>query len=200
MRDQARQAYREGILLAAERVFAQRGFGVSRMSDVADEAGLAIGTLYNYFDNKAELFTSLMELRGEQFFAELQGAADSSDDPRQRLVAMVRASLVHIELHKATYMVLVEAAAVNDSEIRRLCGETAEHRFTRIAALYERVFAELPLAVAGVSRADVAAMLTGAMHGMIRSWTLLGGKGSLSDKAEGIVDVFLEGMVPREVP
>ena len=50
---------REQILGAAVRVFAQRGFHACRVSDIADEAGVAHGLLYHYFSSKDELLDTI---------------------------------------------------------------------------------------------------------------------------------------------
>ena len=47
------------ILDAAVRVFARRGFHHCRVSDVADEAGVAYGLVYHYFDSKEEILNTL---------------------------------------------------------------------------------------------------------------------------------------------
>ena len=50
---------RREILAAAEKVFSARGYAAARVDDVAAEAGLAKGSLYNYFRSKQELFTQV---------------------------------------------------------------------------------------------------------------------------------------------
>ena len=72
LRAQARELYRDAILAAAELVFARFGFAGTRMADVASEAGLATGTLYNYFANRDELLSSLIERRSEELLAVVQ--------------------------------------------------------------------------------------------------------------------------------
>ena len=47
------------ILDAAIRVFARQGFHACRVSDVADEAGVAYGLVYHYFDSKEEILNTL---------------------------------------------------------------------------------------------------------------------------------------------
>ncbi len=47
------------ILDAAIRVFARRGFHHCRVSDVADEAGVAYGLVYHYFESKEEILNTL---------------------------------------------------------------------------------------------------------------------------------------------
>jgi len=56
-----RAAARPGeILDAALTVFVTKGFAATRLDDVAAEAGISKGTLYLYFDNKAELFKEVI--------------------------------------------------------------------------------------------------------------------------------------------
>jgi TetR/AcrR family transcriptional regulator, fatty acid metabolism regulator protein len=50
---------RRVILDAAIHVFARRGFHHCRVSDVADEAGVAYGLVYHYFDSKEEILNTL---------------------------------------------------------------------------------------------------------------------------------------------
>jgi len=50
---------RRVILDAAVRVFARQGFHACRVSDIADEAGVAYGLLYHYFSSKDEVLDTL---------------------------------------------------------------------------------------------------------------------------------------------
>lgn len=51
----------ERIFNAALKLFAERGYNKVNMKMVAKEAGIAVGTLYNYFPNKLGLFLSVLE-------------------------------------------------------------------------------------------------------------------------------------------
>jgi len=52
---------RERILLSALRIFSERGFYHSKISEIAKEAGVADGTIYLYFKNKEDLLISIFE-------------------------------------------------------------------------------------------------------------------------------------------
>jgi len=54
-KEREKQLRREEIVLAAEKVFFSKGFDLSTMDDIADEAELSKGTLYLYFKNKEDL-------------------------------------------------------------------------------------------------------------------------------------------------
>jgi AcrR family transcriptional regulator len=49
----------ERILVAAAHVFDERGYGATTTNDIADEAGVAIGSLYQYFPNKDAILIEL---------------------------------------------------------------------------------------------------------------------------------------------
>ena len=58
-------ARREQILDAATTVFAEKGFHRATIKEVARAAGVADGTIYNYFENKAALLLGLLERLNE---------------------------------------------------------------------------------------------------------------------------------------
>ena len=70
---------RRQILDAAVRVFARQGFHATRVSDIADEAGVAYGLVYHYFRSKDEV---LNELFVERWSLLLVG--DRGGRPRRR--------------------------------------------------------------------------------------------------------------------
>ena len=51
-----KDAKREAILKAAQKVFSRKGFNNARIDDVAREAGIGKGTVYEYFASKDDLF------------------------------------------------------------------------------------------------------------------------------------------------
>lgn len=53
----------EKILKAAEKVFAKKGFFPTRIDDIAEEAGVAKGTIYLYFPDKQSIYVSLLDNR-----------------------------------------------------------------------------------------------------------------------------------------
>ncbi|MDX9787496.1 MAG: TetR/AcrR family transcriptional regulator [Desulfobacterales bacterium] len=57
-KERERERRRQQIIVAAKRVFSEKGFTRARMEDIANEAELAPATLYIYFKNKEELFAS----------------------------------------------------------------------------------------------------------------------------------------------
>jgi AcrR family transcriptional regulator len=61
VRDLLVSARREQILEAATRVFAEKGFRRATTREVAREAGVSEGTIYNYFEDKDALLIAIMD-------------------------------------------------------------------------------------------------------------------------------------------
>lgn len=61
----AKAARREEILDAARKVFAERGFKGTTIADIAEEAGIALGTIYLYFASKDDVFAALNQRLNE---------------------------------------------------------------------------------------------------------------------------------------
>ncbi len=86
-----RQTRTEQILDAARQRFAKQGFHATRMSDIAQAAGVSQGTLYHYFNSKDELFMALLftwSERLEKVVKELPETALSAGD-KLRLMSQV---------------------------------------------------------------------------------------------------------------
>jgi TetR/AcrR family fatty acid metabolism transcriptional regulator len=81
------------ILDAAIRVFARRGFHSCRVSDVADEAGVAYGLVYHYFDSKEEILNTLFTERW-QLMLDAIVAIDRRDDQSAREKLYLVASFI----------------------------------------------------------------------------------------------------------
>jgi AcrR family transcriptional regulator len=65
LKDKSNSLRRTHILDAAIKVFAEKGFHAATIKDVAAEAGVADGTIYNYFENKLALLMGVLDPRGD---------------------------------------------------------------------------------------------------------------------------------------
>ena len=50
---------RQAIIEAARNIFAMKGYEDTTIAEIAEEAGVAVGTVYLYFHNKREIYTSV---------------------------------------------------------------------------------------------------------------------------------------------
>jgi len=109
-----RERRRQQIIVAAKRIFSQKGFAKSTMEDIAREAELSPGTLYLYFKNKDELYASL-SLRILQYLnlrlEDLKGRQNL--EPRQKINALKEALY---DVYQFDPMVLISMFHLQSSE------------------------------------------------------------------------------------
>ncbi len=91
--------YRQLILEAAERIFADKGFDDAKMEEIAAESGLSLGTLYSVFHGKAELFRAVHDVRDAEVLQRAVDGARGLTSPLDMLRAGVRAYVEFFAAH-----------------------------------------------------------------------------------------------------
>jgi AcrR family transcriptional regulator len=195
LREEARGTYREAILQAAERVFTRAGFYTTRMADIAREAGVGVGTLYNYFESKELIFSEIIAARHGEFKSAVEAAA-TADDPIERLRQIVRGSLVYLDDHGGLYAVFMERGAIGESDVERLVSDKAARGYTEFLELLEKTVRAAIRAKKLRSDLDarfLVSVLSGAMNGATYAWFKRGRKGRLSAIMDELMELFLHG-------
>jgi len=85
VREKAKAMYREAVLKAAEQVFTEDGIRGARMRDIAKQAGVSVGTVYNHFSQKEEIVTALVAEHERQCY---RAFAAQPGDPEDFVGAM----------------------------------------------------------------------------------------------------------------
>jgi AcrR family transcriptional regulator len=100
LRDRMREEVARAILEAAERVFGEEGF-TARLDQVADQAGVAVGTLYNHFEDREALVAALSRSRREALVARIDAALEAAEGKpfEAQLASFVAAMGEHSRVH-----------------------------------------------------------------------------------------------------
>jgi TetR/AcrR family fatty acid metabolism transcriptional regulator len=104
------------ILDSAIHVFAEQGFHHCRVSDVADEAGVAYGLVYHYFDSKEEILNQLFTERW-QLMLDAITEIDSQRVPARDKLYMVASFIIDSYRHEPQLMkvIIVEVTRAANS-------------------------------------------------------------------------------------
>ena len=84
------------IRQSALRLFATRGYEATGIRDVARDAGLSLSTIYHYVDSKEDLLLAIATAAMGDLRAAAEEALAGATNPRERLVALVKA---HVTIH-----------------------------------------------------------------------------------------------------
>jgi TetR/AcrR family transcriptional regulator, fatty acid metabolism regulator protein len=84
---------RQQILAAAVKVFAEKGFHASRVGDIAEEAGIAYGLVYHYFQSKEDLLETIFRTTWTEMLARVR-EVEEAGVPAAEAVRQVTALLL----------------------------------------------------------------------------------------------------------
>ncbi|MBA3436729.1 MAG: TetR/AcrR family transcriptional regulator [Thermoleophilaceae bacterium] len=128
---------RRMILDAAVTVFARQGFHHCRVSEVADEAGVAYGLVYHYFDSKEEILNQLF-LERWQIMLDAIAEIDRQEVGVRDKLYMVASFIIDSYCHEPDLMkvIIVEVTRAANS-FGRLHLEKIREAYGGIAAIVE---------------------------------------------------------------
>ena len=151
------------------RVFARKGFHTSRVGDIAEEAGVAHGLLYHYFDSKDELLETIFHDTWTDLLAAMQDVEESGVPAREQLRGVAAILLRSWRRDPDLVRVLVREVA-RSPQLQEQLAEVGE-AFAAIQRMIERGQAD------GDFRADLDARLAsfvfyGALEETLTGWVL----------------------------
>jgi len=110
-REREKQHHRDEIVPAAERVFVRKGYQSATMEEIAQEAEFAVGTIYNFFKGKDELYFQILLRGAEQFISAMEKEVMNGSDPTEALSALIRLRLETFEEHRGFFRVILERSS-----------------------------------------------------------------------------------------
>lgn len=186
---------KDGIYEAAVRVLMEHGTEGLTMDRVAEAAGVAKGSLYNYFKSKRELVQFIHEKTIEpakDFVAEMQEAAMPA---AEKLEALVRMWLEHFTTNRGIFDFLFNDPRTREAiEERKLSSRTEAAEELKV--IFDQGIADGDFRPVDSSR--VAELFVGAVIVSIEQQLILGEERSAEESAAMVIDLFLNGLAPRQ--
>ena len=190
---------RRQILDAAIRVFARQGFHSTRVSDIADEAGVAYGLVYHYFRSKDEVLNELFSERWSLLLAAIEETDGSAETPRDKLGA-VAAFIIESYRHDPELMKVIIV------EVTRAANSFGRTHLPEIRQAYESIAKIVADGQeAGAFRDDIdpnfASMsFYGAIEQLLSGWIfdlIPSGSQDFDRAADLVVGTICDGLEPR---
>jgi TetR/AcrR family transcriptional regulator, fatty acid metabolism regulator protein len=157
------------ILDAAIRVFARRGFHHCRVSDVADEAGVAYGLVYHYFDSKEEILNTLFLERWQVMLDAIAEIDRRQLSAREKLY-MVASFIIDSYRHDPDLMkVIIVEVTRSAHSFGRLHLDKIREAYESIASIVETARAEGSFK-SDIPSAFAAMCFYGAIEQLLSGW------------------------------
>ena len=187
LRSQLRESVSTAILEAAEDLIAAKGLAGAPLLQIAKRAGVAVGTLYNYFEDREALIHALFEMRRATLRPQLRVALGKGGDLpfEQRLRGFLRDMFAVYESHRKFIKVVIET-----EHLKLTPSTTAQDIRTAFEELFKAGVKEKAIAA---NRAELLSIVIG---GAIKSLVLerIRGNTKLSAAdADALVDIVLDG-------
>ena len=195
-RSAAQEERRRQILDAAVRAFAKKGYHACRVSDIAEEAGVAYGLVYHYFESKDAVLESIFREMWGMMVAAINAIEEIEESPREQLRKSCAIVLRTWRDYPDVVRVLVREVARSGEQLQREVEEIA-HAFEAIQRIVERGQKEK------VFRDDVSPHLAawivyGALEEILTGWVLgrlPGEDDDLREAERAVVGILCDGLV-----
>jgi TetR/AcrR family fatty acid metabolism transcriptional regulator len=190
-----REQKRQRILRAAIDVFASKGYFAARMTDVAEAAQVADGTLYLYFEGKEHLLMSIFDSVLGRFIERLDEEIAKIDDPGKKLSIMVR---LHLETLGRDHA-LAHVLQIETRHSRRFMSLFTRGKLGEYLNRVRDIIVEGQ--ESGVFRGDISPGLAtnlvfGAVDEIVMSWLLAERPGDLVRHHRPLVRMLTDGIAP----
>jgi len=182
------------ILQAAIKVFAQKGFFSARISDIANEAKVADGTIYLYFNNKYDILISIFEEEIGKIILEIKNLIEQEEDPRRMLEIFAMQHMQMVKNRKD----LAEVLQMELRQSNKFMREYRNTKFIEYVDIISRIIRkgqELKIFRPDVMPGVAKRAMFGALDETARLWILSpDNQYTVEEAAKQISSIFLAGM------
>lgn len=184
------------ILDAATRVFAREGFHNAKIGDVAEEAGVAHGTVYLYFGGKDDLLISIFRENLQELVEYVSSEIEKEANAEAKLRRMISLQIELIETNSE----LAELMLVEFPQTGKFLSNSVVNDLAAYIDMIANILKEGVAEGAFDDSMDVnmvATVIYSGIQGIATRWILEEMKYPLKKVANEISEVFLSGIKPR---
>jgi TetR/AcrR family fatty acid metabolism transcriptional regulator len=190
------------ILDAALRTFVQRGYPETKVAEIASEAGVAEGTLYNYFPSKEDLLLALFDEKWGRIIDDIKKKLTHVDNPNDQLKVIFSSVVKMFKKNRH----LAELFMIDIKQSSIFLNNYTINRIVEFIDIIEEILKEGKRK--GIYRKDLDTRVTkmiifGAAQGILLSWVLSESKAirnqtfkfSLFRAARTLKEIFKSGLI-----
>ena len=190
------------IIHAAVKVFSEKGMVKAKMADIALEAGIGKGTIYEYFRSKEEVFASGFQMFFQGMENQIESALSSTTDPVEQLKLLINLSFKSFLQHGSDLAMIMmdfwaegirnkDEKILNSIDLRQIYHEFRIMIQSIINnGIEQGVFRQ-------VDTHNVAALLIGALDGIMLQWIMDQKVIDLEKITDSVIDNFLYGLYKK---
>lgn len=183
---------RARLIAAAGALFSRLGFHDTTVEMVAQEAGLAKGTVYRYFKNKDQLFKEVIAAKEEELATAVRHAASPADDFFTAVAKYLAVYFSFVERDMRLYRLITREGPSDQVDPRALLPTKALIRLPGLKHKALRAFKGG--LIRGLDFNTVLHGIMGLVDGVIQRWLMEGGSFRLMDELEAALTTVFFGL------
>lgn len=192
-------ATRDSILDAAEQLFVEQGVSRTTLQHIATAAGVTRGAIYWHFDDKAALFSAMMDRATLPLEAELQlldqsESADPLADLRDYVLAVLRRTVEDPGARRVFEIATLKVEFVDEMDAVRVRRQRSLSNWMARAERRIRLAADQGLIKGSVDPRTLALAMWTMIDGLIRSWMFDPNSFDLLQLGQCVIDPYIEGL------
>jgi TetR/AcrR family transcriptional regulator len=199
-KERERLAHRREILEAAERVFARNGHRGSTVEQIAQEAEFAVGTLYNFFKSKEELYEEVLASLVEEALALFRDRVLGEADPLKAVEALIELRVALLDEHKGFARVVFQTPMAEHGDaslaLPARCLALIEEAQTAFAQVLGRGIAAGVFVDIGA--ANLAVCLEGILNAFIAQWLIHEAAEPLAERVAKLREIILRLVLRKQ--
>jgi AcrR family transcriptional regulator len=187
---------RAAILEQAGKIFAAKGFHNTTVAEIAGASGFAIGTLYQFFESKEQLYTLVLTEKLEMMYAEIQKAVGEETDLLRKIDTLVATQFRFVENNAEFCGIFVRGDYLSLSEGSVELRKRMVSDYAVYVSFIEGVMCD-GIRTGILKKMDprmMAAALTGIINSYASKWLTVAEGASLMDNVQFVIDIFLQGV------
>ena len=183
------------IINTAIKLFAEKGFSDTSMSQIANNADVGKGTIYWHFDSKEDLFLSIIREKGQSYFEKVLKLDKSNLKPEEVIYQYIKDRIEFIENNYDVARMLIN----NNDVINREFKEIMQNRHQQMVSVLENTINKgIEKGVFRKGSSDeYALMIINAANSAHNNFSCCL-KGDIEEKTKKIYDFIMHGLDRRE--
>jgi AcrR family transcriptional regulator len=187
--------HRKEILLAAEKLFAAKGFFPTTMSEIAQEAQFGTGTLYKYFKSKEDLYFTLIDEKTAEINGSVKAELSKKMSAIERIEKILRIQFEFIERNRDFFRIYVSERSRFEWTVKDDLGKGIHEKMVAYIHLLAQVMKQgiKDGAFKPKEPTDLAHALVGIVNSFVFEWLIAPRPYPLLSKVDTVLDIFLRG-------
>jgi AcrR family transcriptional regulator len=186
---------RAEILKAGEKLFAEKGFHGATMVDLAKMSEFSVGTLYNFFKTKEEVYYTLLIEKLVLFHSKLGTEINQHPPGLVQILALIEASVKFFQENQDFFRIFIQERSTVELSVGAAAGKELRKRYLVYIDLVAKVMTKAIKKgdIQKFNPVEIAYSLVGMLNSLCTYWALNPELKEFVSKVPFIYDLFLKG-------